>query len=530
MNWIGDLIMNRNGKKLITAVAFGIVFLIILSTMIVGENPQRSLDETLTSLKVANGPVLDGDSGDSVWSEAEFITTSNGVNIKSVFTDSKIYFLLTWSDSTQSDTKSQWSFSEGEWDKSGDEDRVALFWNMGNVANFDSEGCQILCHLSLGGVTSRDVMKTNGDTEKGDMWHWKAARTDAVGYIDDKWMNNDEATEEEWAEDEHDAMEAAHHGDSKDTGSYSDNKQKLDNSENEITVPKYYEPAATGADARFITAEEVANGEAKLITGVDLDGVLTYSGGIVPSDAKIPGYILEKPVGSRGDINVASNYADGKWTIEISRALNTNHDDDVQFTNTDKSAAYYFGVAVFDDSGGTEHITTGSNSYKLVFKIDVDGDGVDDSDDDFPNDPSETKDTDDDGVGDNSDEFPDDASETEDTDSDGVGDNSDAFPNNASETKDTDDDSVGDNTDAFINDSAASIDADNDGYPDQWNVGKTEADSTTGLKLDAFPNDPAKWKKSEKKDDDSTPGFELFTILLALGLVIVLYFNRKNRN
>ena len=41
---------------------------------------------------------------------------------------------------------------------------------------------------------------------------------------------------------------------------------------------------------------------------------------------------------------------------------------------------------------------------------------------------------------------------------------------------------------------AADKDSDGDGYPDSWNSGKTQADSTTGLVLDSFPNDPEEWR------------------------------------
>src|SRR5690606_11787130 len=40
-------------------------------------------------------------------------------------------------------------------------------------------------------------------------------------------------------------------------------------------------------------------------------------------------------------------------------------------------------------------------------------------------------------------------------------------------------------------DPAASVDTDHDGYPDAWNAGASEQDSTTGLVLDAYPNDSA---------------------------------------
>lgn len=57
--------------------------------------------------------------------------------------------------------------------------------------------------------------------------------------------------------------------------------------------------------------------------------------------------------------------------------------------------------------------------------VDSDGDGVIDSEDAFPQDPTETRDSDGDGVGDNSDVFPNDPTEWADSDGDGIGDNAD---------------------------------------------------------------------------------------------------------
>ena len=64
----------------------------------------------------------------------------------------------------------------------------------------------------------------------------------------------------------------------------------------------------------------------------------------------------------------------------------------------------------------------------VVEDVDSDGDGVLDAEDDFPEDPNESKDSDEDGVGDNADAFPEDPNESVDSDEDGVGDNADAFP------------------------------------------------------------------------------------------------------
>ena len=171
---------------------------------------------------------------------------------------------------------------------------------------------------------------------------------------------------------------------------------------------------------------------------------------------------------------------------------------------------------------------------------DSDGDGVGDSADAFPNDPSETADTDADGVGDSADAFPDDANETADsdgdgignnadsdddddgvidsddafpldatesvdTDGDGVGDNADALPNDPSETADTDADGVGDNADAFPDDANETADSDGDGVGDNADVFPDDANETVdsdgdgvGDNADAFPNDP-----SETADTDA---------------------------
>ena len=59
------------------------------------------------------------------------------------------------------------------------------------------------------------------------------------------------------------------------------------------------------------------------------------------------------------------------------------------------------------------------------------------------------------------------------------------------DTDDDDGDGVQNGLDDFPNDPAASLDSDWDGAPDEWNTGKTQADSTSDpvLELDVFPND-----------------------------------------
>lgn len=124
----------------------------------------------------------------------------------------------------------------------------------------------------------------------------------------------------------------------------------------------------------------------------------------------------------------------------------------------------------------------------VILPSDSDGDGVNDEDDAFPNDPNEHVDTDRDGIGNNADtdddndgytdadevaagtdpldensvpsdndgDFISDVTDTDD-DNDGVADAVDVFPTDPSEAVDTDGDNIGDNADT---------DDDNDGYSD----------------------------------------------------------------
>jgi hypothetical protein len=66
----------------------------------------------------------------------------------------------------------------------------------------------------------------------------------------------------------------------------------------------------------------------------------------------IPGYILDRPLGSRGDVDAAGTWQEGRWVVVLRRALDTEHKDDVVFV---PQQALPFGVAVLDNAGDTKH-------------------------------------------------------------------------------------------------------------------------------------------------------------------------------
>ena len=139
------------------------------------------------------------------------------------------------------------------------------------------------------------------------------------------------------------------------------------------------------------------------------------------------------------------------------------------------------GILDIDDEFPFDTDNDGINNNR---DLDDDGDGVEDTLDAFPLDPTETQDSDDDGVGDVADPlFDDDASEWSDNDSDGTGDNADldddndgvndvddAFPLDATESVDSDGDGYGDNSDQFPNNPLEWEDLDGDGLGDNYGI------------------------------------------------------------
>jgi len=64
--------------------------------------------------------------------------------------------------------------------------------------------------------------------------------------------------------------------------------------------------------------------------------------------AVVPGYLVEKLVGSRGDISANGTWQGDKWVVVFMRDLDTAHDDDVVFTPPKPVS---FGMSVISPKG-----------------------------------------------------------------------------------------------------------------------------------------------------------------------------------
>ncbi|MFQ5639483.1 MAG: ethylbenzene dehydrogenase-related protein, partial [bacterium] len=277
-----------------------------------------------TSLTATEGtPTLDGVESPGEWTSG-MITTAKGLTIKSMIDDQYLYVLATWMDATSTENvaKNQWSFDGASWSQSGDEDRVGIIWDMGQNGA-EGANCASMCHFPI----------MNTATGKVDVWHWKAARTNPLGFADDKhWLTD------------------GRHGDA---GSGIDSK----NSPMGSGFPSFMGAQDPGANLDFLLGDlDALNGfdPFGVIAGTADTTVAFDSTAVFATGAVIPGRILSMPTGNRASVQAAGKYDNGKWTVEFRRLVESDADD----FQVVRGGSVQFTTEIFDNEGST-HLNDG---------------------------------------------------------------------------------------------------------------------------------------------------------------------------
>jgi len=247
---------------------------------------------------------------------------SNGtVTTRALYTDGSLYFLFKWKDPTPSLTKQSWQFDGQKWHHlRGNEDRIALLFEITRINKFATRGCAVTCHSPADLTRDKWKLATKTAVEKGDLWHWKAARSAPYNYADDAWLTVAGNPTGSYRET----------GRRKDTGAGGDLKNQTEDGARPLYMQ---DPTKAPAVKGFLLLEDAIK-----IT----DYAKFRAGDIIPYRLPI------KPSGSRFDVKAVSRHADGGWMVMLHRKLNTGHEDDVTF-NPIKN--YSFALAVFDNSG-----------------------------------------------------------------------------------------------------------------------------------------------------------------------------------
>ncbi len=144
----------------------------------VSSNDQRL--ETLLSLAVEEAPAVDGKADDPVWGRAPTLSleaerklepnigAKTKVSLRSVHTGSKISFLVTWEDDSESIEHKPW------------------VWNAGKSVYEEGPQREDMCALAFEHTGAFTADMLSPDEAVWDIWHWKAARTNPQGFAMDK--------------------------------------------------------------------------------------------------------------------------------------------------------------------------------------------------------------------------------------------------------------------------------------------------------------------------------------------------------
>lgn len=312
---------NIKNISVVLLLVLGIGFMLMLNSHEVTGSDKQSI----TVAKVKKAPV---DLDDPAWQEAKAVSVPfegkeifagkrASVNTKAVYTDQEIYFLFSWEDATKSVTKEAWMYDGHKWDhQKGNEDRISLLFEINRINNFATKGCAVVCHVPEGAPNAKDgKFGTSTAAEKGDLWHWKAARSDPAGFADDTWVT---------------VISDKEGGRKSDAGKGGDARNMTEDK----SMPKYMlAPGGKLANNGILLASDAV--EIKDYSVFKAGDSLTY---------RMP----KIPEGSRADIKSVSRYAQGGWSVMLYRSLDTGNEDDTAFNPRKK---YNFAMALFDDSG-----------------------------------------------------------------------------------------------------------------------------------------------------------------------------------
>lgn len=299
-------------------------------------------DLVLTSKKVGSAPE---NAGSAVWNqtkEAQMVLTGAGkfegkaieLKTKSVYTKDEIFFRFEWPDKDKSMQKNAWKFSGGKWNKiKANEDRLGIVFEINRIDKFATKGCAVLCHNESKNEKEW-YYAVSSKKEKAEMWHWKSVRSNPVGFTEDGYVTFNATKEPE-------------KGRKRDAGSGTKAKS---NRTKDKSGPAYMQDPSKKASLP---------GTLLVAHAVEIKANSIFKEGDV-----IPGYMLHTEwKDSFADVKAQGVWQNGKWTVMMSRKLETGYDDDIQF-NTRKK--YPFSLAVFDNSG--EHDSYNAEPLKLQFK------------------------------------------------------------------------------------------------------------------------------------------------------------------
>lgn len=349
----------------------------------------------LIARPTTNVPTVDG-IADAAWANAAPLVVridggfagSVDVSMRAMYTTDRLFMLVEWADPTESVERAPWVRTATGWLRTTAapygfnnallplwrqppanylyEDKLSIIWNTvgpSAVAGFNEAGCAVLCHAA---ALPRPLKYTNRLGETADMWHWKLVRTNVVHRLDDQYVY--------WNRDVAVAASGGRAGDP--GGSEYASNSTLITLAGGAQVPQY---TSNNQPGRYYVVDAATAAQwAATNPGwtIDPNDIARVSTADYPEGTHLA-YVITtlKPNVDRSDVEAYAVWSSGRWTIEISRKLNTGSAGaiptggtsvvpvDVQFQ---PGGTYHFGVAVFENAQIEHSWSPGVYRMRLV--------------------------------------------------------------------------------------------------------------------------------------------------------------------
>ena len=285
---------------------------------------------------------IDGNAAEAIWQTLAplNLTGVGGANFNEGITNMQVrafnngieaYFLIEWTDPTQSlkhlpllKTQSGWKVVQDGFDKFDEqsfyEDKLAVL--LSDNCNY---GASATAHLGPKPLKDKPAnwhgkgYHYSGSKQLHDLWHWKAVRTNGMYLADDNYIGTPDRTRPGSRR-----YTAGYMQDGKESGAY-------------VMNWKWYRPD-------LIEPKRIPVGAAQsnLLNKIKLPefnwtlpwfGVTRYnqSDDELPVGTQLPSvlYRSNQMEGDRADVRAFGTWAEGKWTLELVRKIQTNSKLDV---------------------------------------------------------------------------------------------------------------------------------------------------------------------------------------------------------
>lgn len=253
----------------------------------------------LVAVKISRAPNIDGNADEASWKSAQPVeVVAKGVMPKTRGTSSDVTLRAVYS-ATHIYLLVQWTDAT-----KSDAGHRTWVWDAAKnayVEGTDREDALSIAFEHTGPFTA-DML--SGEDATWDVWHWKAFRTNPQGY----------------------AMDRSHRY-----------------SRVQPTAKANKHPAKSGEDVWIARPEDAGETVEKQQNA--------------PTENKGPSvlrYLPGAPTGSAADVRAKGTWADGKWTLELARKLDTSFPDDTRF---DSIRSYKFALGVHNDTGDMDKAT-----------------------------------------------------------------------------------------------------------------------------------------------------------------------------